>query len=168
MDNTKFNLVSIILLVVLIGLGALAIITLTPPKRYSAQPQQVATATDDVVQSEETPAPAVPAVTPESNTAPAPATPSTTTQHAELIAAIETMIKAKTILKAGDKGPNVGTIQTFFNLYNKTNTRVDNDFGPGLTSTVKSFQSKNNITPQSGQVAEKTMTQMVTWLKSQN
>lgn len=165
MDNTKFNLVSIILLVVLIGLGALAIITLTPPKRYSATTART-TPVATVPENVETPLAQTPepATTPVTSTTPA----ATTTQHAALIADIEAMIKAKTILKAGDKGPNVGTIQTFFNLYNKTSTRVDNDFGPGLTSTVKSFQSKNNITPQSGQVAEKTMTQMVTWLKSQN
>lgn len=170
MNNTKFNLVSVVLFVVLIGLGVLAFFTLTPPKRYSAKNQDK---TDQQVVvndiNESTAGTVVDAdqpvtETPVTTTTPEPTTTTTTnSQYADLIAKLQKMIDDKVVLKAGNKGSQVGTIQTFLNIYNKTNTKVDNDFGPSLTTAVKSYQSKNGL-PSTGQVAEKTLSKMIEWL----
>lgn len=171
MDNTKFNLVSIVLFVVLIGLGVLAFFTLTPPKRYSAKNQNKS---DDQVVVNNINESAIGTIVDSPATATAPAasepvpvttTTTTTSQHADLIANLQTMIDDKVVLKAGNKGPQVGTIQTFLNIYNKTTTKVDNDFGPSLTAAVKTYQGKNGL-PTTGQVAEKTLTKMIEWLKA--
>ncbi len=83
----------------------------------------------------------------------------------ELINALQAMIDSKVIFKAGSKGAQVGTLQTFLNKYNKTTTKVDNDFGPSLTAAIKTYQGKNGL-PVTGQVAEKTLSKMIEWLKA--
>lgn len=172
MDNTKFNLVSVVLFVVLVGLGILAFITLTPPKRYSLKNKEKES--EQVVVNNINESTIGTIVETSTEVAPVSETPTETTttpaatnsEHADLIAKLQTMIDDEVVLKAGNKGSQVGSVQTFLNLYNKTSTKVDNDFGPSLTAAVKSFQGKNGI-QQTGQVATLTLTKMVEWLKAQ-
>lgn len=97
-------------------------------------------------------------------TTPAPTTEITNPNQA-LIDSLQAIIDAKVILKSGSKGAQVGSLQTFLNLYNKTSTKVDNDFGPGLVAAIKAYQGKNGL-PVTGQVAEKTLGKMIEWLKA--
>lgn len=79
---------------------------------------------------------------------------------------IQNLLTAKTTLKIGSKGPAVGTIQEFMNLYFKKSLKVDNDFGKTLEANVRAFQKANGIT-QTGQVGTQGLTKMVEWLKKQ-
>lgn len=76
-----------------------------------------------------------------------------------------TALQAKNIvLKQGDKGADVATIQKFFNQYYKTTTKVDSDFGASLVTTVKKFQASQKF-PTTGQIGPKTIAAMVSLAK---
>ncbi len=76
-----------------------------------------------------------------------------------------TAIQSKNIvLKQGDKGPDVATVQKFFNQYYKTTTKVDSDFGASLTTVVKKFQGSQKF-PTTGQIGPKTLAAMISFAK---
>lgn len=85
--------------------------------------------------------------------------PKTTPEATTLAGKIDGMITRNVTLKAGNKGADVGVLQEFMNQYYKRNDKVDNDFGPGLTTLVKKFQASQKL-PTTGQVASRTLTAM--------
>ena len=48
-------------------------------------------------------------------------------------------------MKEGSRGTRVGTVQEFLNRYLDTETTVDNGYGPGTLSRVKTFQQAEGL-----------------------
>jgi murein L,D-transpeptidase YcbB/YkuD len=80
-----------------------------------------------------------------------------------LVDNIQSLISAKVTLKVGSKGPNVGYVQQFMNVYFKKTLKIDNDFGKTLETNVKLFQKAVGVS-QTGQIGTQTLTKMVEWL----
>ena len=160
--NMKFTFITFILVAGLIVGGYFAYAGLTDPAKYVALDDErigdlrpVESGPDDQV--------------PVADSAPVTPTPTTTTggtsKNADLIAAIQKIIDKKVTLKVGSKGADVGTVQTFMNLYFAKTAKVDNDFGKILEGNVKTFQTQNKL-PVTGQVAAQTLGKMIEWLKN--
>ncbi len=82
------------------------------------------------------------------------------------IDALQKLINDKIYMKKGSKGSRVGTVQTFLNIYNKTSTKIDNDYGPGMETLIKKFQADQKITVD-GEAGPGTFKKMIEWLKKQ-
>lgn len=89
-----------------------------------------------------------------------------TLKYQSMIDEIQKIINAGVIMKKGSQGTRVGTIQKFLNIYNKTSTKVDNDFGANMETAVKKFQSSVGLKADGG-VGATTMRKMIEWLKKQ-
>lgn len=85
--------------------------------------------------------------------------PTTTTSTGNLATKIDGLISRNITLKQGNRGSDVGVIQEFMNQYYKRNDRIDNDFGPNLTTLVKKFQGSQKL-PTTGQIGPKTLAVM--------
>ncbi|MBP6925657.1 MAG: peptidoglycan-binding protein [Candidatus Pacebacteria bacterium] len=187
MENLKFTITSVIMVMVIGAVGFLAYMALERGDESGLKQQvrelkaeiaakdemlverdrQIAQLTVDVegqqvVSStvEFEPAPVVPTK---------PTTTTTTTSsgaNSELLSALQSLKSKNIILEPGDSGAAVGTIQKFLNVYNKTSGGVDNDFGPGTRTKVEAFQSKEGLTPDGG-VGPGTLSKMISWLQAQ-
>ncbi len=89
-----------------------------------------------------------------------------TLKYQSTIDEIQKLINGHIFLKEKSQGPSVGTIQKFLNIYNGTNNRIDNDFGPGTLSAIREFQKEQKIDID-GEVGPGTMRKMIEWLKKQ-
>ena len=78
---------------------------------------------------------------------------------------IQKLIDNKVYLKLKSQGTQVGTIQKFLNLYNKTSNKVDNDYGASTETTVKAYQKAVGITAD-GETGPSTYSKMIVWLKN--
>lgn len=164
---------TLLILVILGGLGYggfLAVKSLKDPKSYISDDRetigdlhQVVTRSND--DSEADAAMPTDTVVSAATSTPAITTVSTPTKDTSLAGRIAKLITDKTVLKKGSRGPDVGTIQEFMNLYFQKKSKVDNDFGNTTESDVKKFQAANKIT-QTGQTGNQTLNAMVTWLKN--
>ncbi len=161
-DGVKFYSVITGVVVVLVVILIFAIRGLTRTITVG-EPQ----AETPVVETEPTPVSSDTVTETPTDTTPTTSQPTTPTADTdqELIDTLQAMADSKTIYKTGSKGAQVGALQTFLNKYNKTSTKVDNDFGPSLTAAIKAYQGKNGL-PVTGQVAEKTLAKMIEWLKA--
>ena len=88
-------------------------------------------------------------------------------KNQDLINELQKLVDGNIYMKKGSKGPRVGVIQKFLNIYNNTSTRVDNDYGSGLETLVKKFQTAEKLTAD-GQVGPNTYKKMIDWLKNNN
>lgn len=163
MNRLSFTLATVIGILILVWIGWYALYTLKAPVADST-PETIGdiytVKTDPVGQNDMNPVVAT-------DPAPAPTEPATgTTSTDSLQDRLQKLLDAKTTLKIGSKGPAVGTIQEFMNLYFKKSIKVDNDFGKTLEANVKAFQKANGIT-QTGQVGTQGLTKMVEWMKKQ-
>lgn len=98
-----------------------------------------------------------------------PTKPTTTTKtykNQTLINELQSLVNKGVVMEPGDKGPSVGTVQKFFNVYNKTSNKIDNDFGATTKANVMDFQKDEKLT-QDGGIGKTTLSRMVTWLKNQ-
>lgn len=86
-------------------------------------------------------------------------------KYQNLVDRLQKMVDDNIYLKLKSKGVMVGSIQEFFNIYNKTSNKIDNDFGVKLETTVKNFQKAQGVAV-SGQVGPNTLKAMIVWLKS--
>ena len=86
-------------------------------------------------------------------------------KHQNLIDRLQKMANDNIYLKLKSKGVMVGTIQEFFNIYNNTSNKIDNDFGIKLETTVRNFQKAQGVNI-SGQVGPNTLKAMIAWLKN--
>ncbi len=100
-----------------------------------------------------------------------PKTPTTTPtktatlKYQSLINEVQKLVDGNIYLKLKSQGAAVGTLQKFLNIYNNTSTKVDNDYGPGVTTRVKAFQKDQGLL-QDGEVGVNTFKKMITWLKT--
>ncbi|KKT00833.1 MAG: N-acetylmuramoyl-L-alanine amidase cwlL [Candidatus Nomurabacteria bacterium GW2011_GWF2_43_8] len=92
---------------------------------------------------------------------PSPAQPS---KYRNLINDLQKLADNKVFLKEKSRGTAVGTIQTFLNVYNGTNKRVDNDYGAGTKTDVMNFQKAEGLSAD-GEAGPNTFLKMIDWLK---
>ena len=161
--------VFIIFLVALCGAGYSAYSLLSNPASYAENAWQTRNqpepTTDTTTVAVENPATTTEIVTPTPE--PAVVTPTTTTPDATAMTlpdALRDMAKRGVQLKQGDKGADVGTVQKFMNQYYKTKNPIDNDYGPGLTTQIKKFQTAQKL-PVIGRVGPKTIEAMIKFAK---
>lgn len=93
-----------------------------------------------------------------------PASTSNST-HADLISQLQKLIDDVVLMKEGSRGTRVGTVQEFLNIYNKTSSGVDNDYGPGTKTKVAAFQKAVGLTAD-GQAGPDTYKKMIEWLNN--
>lgn len=169
MKNIGFTIVSLIGVGLLVGSGYIAVISLSQPKDNTSQ---VSDALGDLYPITSEPSASKPIETEPVISEPTVIEKPTITSnqesqstHSELLAEIQKLLDAKTVLKVGSRGDAVGSVQKFMNIYFKKTSRVDSDFGKITEADVKKFQSQNKL-PQTGQVGTQSLTTMVAWLKN--
>lgn len=108
--------------------------------------------------------PAAPVVKPTAPTSSASTQPKTY-KYQSLIDEIQSLVNKNVYLKLKSQGPAVGTVQKFLNLYNNTNNKIDNDYGPGTVTVVKNFQKSQSLTAD-GEIGSVTLKKMIAWLKT--
>ncbi len=105
--------------------------------------------------------------TPEVTTTPTPTqtnpTPVVTGEYGELKSALQKLIDDNVLMKEGSRGTRVGTVQQFLNIYNGTDSKVDNDFGATTSNQVKAFQKAEGLSAD-GQAGVGTYKKMIEWL----
>lgn len=106
------------------------------------------------------------AVAPEPEEEEKPAPAPTTYKNQTLINELQKLVDQSVYMKVGSQGTRVGTVQKFLNLYNKTSTKVDNDYGTGMKTAVAAYQKAAGITAD-GETGPTTYKRMIEWLKKQ-
>lgn len=86
--------------------------------------------------------------------------------YGDLENALQKLIDDNVLMKKGSKGTRVGTIQEFLNIYNGTDSKMDNDFGATTENQVKAFQKAEGLSAD-GQTGSGTYKKMIEWLKKQ-
>ncbi|MBY0376898.1 peptidoglycan-binding protein [Patescibacteria group bacterium] len=184
MENFKFILVSIIVLLVTGFVGYWAIGTIEPGNIHVYKDKiaeltdkneqlinQVADLQTQVAnyQASEATAPADTTPTTPTGLEEKPITttkPTTTTsKNQTLINSLQQLSDDKIYMKLGSKGTRVGTVQTFLNIYLKTSAKIDNDFGATMKKNVITFQKDQGLTAD-GQTGPTTYAKMIAWLKA--
>jgi len=94
------------------------------------------------------------------------ATPVVKYKNQILIDEIQKLINLKITLKLKSIGPRVGTVQKFFNVFNNTTNKIDNDYGTTTAKQVSAFQQLNGL-KVTGEVDSNTFSKMIEWLKKQ-
>ena len=92
-------------------------------------------------------------------------TTTTVSKYQTLINDLQKLVNGNVYLKNKSQGPAVGTVQKFLNIYNKTSTKIDNDYGASTITAVKNFQKAQKLTVD-GEVGSGTFKKMISWLKS--
>lgn len=115
--------------------------------------------------SESSPAPSSPVANPPvtTNNPPVTQTPALDGEHSELKNALQKLITDNVLMKKGSRGTRVGTIQEFLNIYNGTDSKIDNDFGATTENQIKVFQKAEGLTAD-GQAGPGTYKKMIDWL----
>lgn len=165
MKSFGFTLITLIIIGVLVAGGYFAIIGLKDPAGYIAENTPTVGDLRSVESDPETGngARQIATESPKDpvtdNTQPS----SSESVNNDLATQLQKLLDAKTVLKVGSKGPAVGYVQQFMNLYFKKNLKIDNDFGKTLETNVKTFQKAVGL-PQTGQVGTQGLTKMIEWL----
>jgi murein L,D-transpeptidase YcbB/YkuD len=89
----------------------------------------------------------------------------TVNKNQSLINDLQKLVTGNIYLKLKSQSPAVGSLQKFFNLYNKTSNKIDNDYGAGMVTMVKNYQKAQGLTAD-GQAGPTTYKKMITWLKA--
>jgi cell division protein FtsB len=97
---------------------------------------------------------------------PTPKPVETVYKHQKLIDELQELIDDNIFLKLKSAGTRVGTVQNFLNIYNKTSNRVDNDYGASTKTAVALFQKAEGLTAD-GEAGPGTFKKMIEWLKKQ-
>lgn len=180
MENFKFYMVTILLVVGAGFLGYGAISSLRDPVYYVNN--ETLTTVGDIksgtpeespvteTQPEPVPDTSVVATTPEVPVAVPVETPKTETpaasKNADLIARLQ---KISGTLKVGSSGDQVKAVQEALNIVAKSGLPTSGTgygtFGPGTEAAVKKFQTSVKISPATGQVASKTIAALIAKLK---
>jgi murein L,D-transpeptidase YcbB/YkuD len=101
---------------------------------------------------------------------PAPTKPAATTttttvnKNQTLINELQKLVDDNVVMKLKSTGTRVGTVQKFLNLYNGTNTKIDNDYGATTVKLVTDFQKDQGLTAN-GEAGASTFKKMIEWLK---
>lgn len=93
-------------------------------------------------------------------------TTTTTYKNQTLINELQKLVTDKVTMKLHSTGTRVGTVQKFLNLYNKTTSKIDNDYGASTVKAVTAFQKDQGLTA-SGECGTSTFNKMIDWLKKQ-
>jgi hypothetical protein len=175
MNDFRFTLISVLIFIIIIGLGALAFYALEPGDRNGAR-QLITNLETELADTQEELQEAYrkiaalesdneQLVEEEEQEEEAEETETTESSNPELLAALESLRSRGVILGPGAQGADVGTIQKFLNEYNNTSGGVDNDFGNGTRSKVEAFQRDQNISVDGG-VGAGTLGKMIEWLSN--
>ncbi len=87
-------------------------------------------------------------------------------KYQSLINSLQKLVAGNISMKKGSRGTRVGIVQKFLNIYNKTSSRVDNDFGKKMEVSIKNFQKGQRLTAD-GVAGSNTFRKMIDWLKKQ-
>lgn len=87
-------------------------------------------------------------------------------KYQTLIDELQKIYNDRVYMKKGSVGVKVGTIQKFINIYNKTDIKVDNDYGSILVTAISKFQKDQGLSVDGG-VGPSTVLKMIEWLKKQ-
>lgn len=182
MDKLKFGLFSIVVLSLLglswywavntieSGAGHKASAELSALQKENAElksqvsllTEQLTKLTPEKNDTEITPEPK-PATTP--TPTPKPTTTTTTVnKNQTLINELQKLVDDNVSMKLKSTGTRVGTVQKFLNLYNGTNTKIDNDYGATTVKLVTDFQKDQGLTAN-GEAGVSTFKKMIEWLK---
>lgn len=82
-----------------------------------------------------------------------------------LINELQKLVDGNIYLKNKSQGGAVGSVQKFFNVYNNTSNKIDNDYGLTTSSNVKIFQKDQGLSVD-GEIGPGTLKKMISWLKS--
>jgi len=94
-----------------------------------------------------------------------PPTKTTVLKYQSLIDELQKLVDGKIYLKNKSQGPAVGTVQKFLNIYNNTSNKIDNDYGVSTGTAIRNFQKAQGLTVD-GEVGPSTFLKMINWLKS--
>lgn len=181
METFKFGLISIIVLGGLGLLGYWAFTTLEPGDIHSLRQEikdlreknselekEVARLESElgVVAAEKDKLAEAVAPEPEEKEKPAPAPTTAPYKNQTLINELQKLITDNVYMEVGSKGTRVGSVQKFLNLYNKTSSKIDNDYGPAMKTAVTAYQKAAGITAD-GETGPTTYKKMIEWLKKQ-
>lgn len=172
MENMKFYLVTFLLVIGagLLGYGAIA--SLRDPVYYvnnktltTVGDLKNQTPPESLPESNPSEIPTDPiADVPTSATSPAEPVkteePKPTSQNTDLIARLK-KISSGTVLKNGSSGDSVKAVQEALNIVSNAKLPTTGTFGGQTETAVKTFQKSAGITPQSGQVASKTLAELI-------
>lgn len=177
MENFKFILFSIIILVLVGLIGYWAVFTIEPGDIYAYKQRQRELETRNkelekeleklkselgVLRFEQEKQETALLETEEEPSQIAP----TSSKYQSLIGELQKLVDDNVFMKVGSRGTRVGTVQTFLNLYNKTSKKVDNDYGAGTKTDVMNFQKAEGLTVD-GETGPVTYRKMIEWLKKQ-
>ncbi len=95
----------------------------------------------------------------------APVVNNPVSENQTLINELQKLVDGNIYLKNKSQGPAVGSVQKFLNVYNKTSSRVDNDYGVSTGTAVRDFQKDQGLSVD-GEIGPGTLKKMISWLKS--
>lgn len=79
---------------------------------------------------------------------------------------LQKLVSDGVYMKLKSRGTRVGSVQKFLNIYNGSNSSVDNDYGNTTKKLVTQFQKDQGITAD-GEAGPATFEKMIDWLKKQ-
>lgn len=170
-ETLKANLLIILFLVVIALLGYWAVITLqVNPDEFETRVADVGPVIENDptgYQSQPTQSPVVSNTQTETpSTSSSSQTSTSNSSHQDLIDELQELIDDNVLMKKGSRGTRVGTVQKFLNIYNGTDSKVDNDFGGTTENQIKAFQKSEGISAD-GQAGPGTYKKMIEWLNKQ-
>lgn len=175
MDKLKFTLLAIVILALLGLLGYWAVRSLQSGSEYvkDEKIKQLELENENlrmqIVQLTEelnSPKPIAEEPAPEASGTAAKPAPAASGEYQDLIGKLQQLYDNNVYFKEGSRGPNVGVVQEFLNVYNKTSSRIDNDYGPGTAKLVTAFQKDSGLSAD-GEAGKNTFNKMIEWLKKQ-
>lgn len=175
-ETLKANLLILVFLAIMVAIGYWAVKSLqVSPEEFDAEvtdvrPVIVNEPTGYNPNGEPSPVTETPTESSKPEEVEKPTTPSISESsglYDELIADLQKLITDNVLMKKGSRGTRVGTVQEFLNIYNGTDSKIDNDYGGTTENQIKAFQKAEGI-PSDGQAGPGTYTKMVDWLKKQN
>lgn len=170
METLKANFLILLFFVALAGVGYWAINSLqVKPEEFDARERDIR----PVVVNEptggftESPSEEITPAVEEKPTTPVTETDTDTSIYGDLKTALQKLVTDNVLMKKGSRGTRVGTIQEFLNIYNGTDSKIDNDYGATTENQIKVFQKAEGLTAD-GQSGPGTYKKMIDWLNKQN
>jgi len=160
MESFKGNILILLFIAAVIGVGYWAIVSLNATNRTIAQEYEI----EDVgpmVQSDAlnyTPTP----IPEEEIEVPAPTPAPETEKPTGLAGELQKLVDDNVLMKKGSRGTRVGTVQKFLVEYG-IKLSIDNDYGDSVVAAVKKFQSEQKLSAD-GQAGPGTYKKMIEWL----
>jgi len=180
MENFKFIVFSIIVLLIIGLVGYWAIFTIQPGSVHVEKEKQAELERENkelekeieelksklgVLESEQEKKEQIVAINEPEKPATVEKTPVVSSKNQSLINDLQKLITDKVVMKEGSRGTRVGTVQTFLNVYNNTSKKIDNDYGKGTKNDVIAFQKAVGLTAD-GEAGSTTFQKMIDWLKT--